>query len=139
MIPLLRLVLSLPSCFSLFLSLVDYPVYPVSDDRVHHHIEDGGGKRVALSDSPRPLERFSVVSSRPCYHGEATPVVCQQPPGAVAAAVAFQDLQAPGPVQSVVQVICVIRMEILTKVVISLLTHILVLFSLLYCPGYLVR
>ena len=35
-----QLVSSLPSRFSLFFSLVDYPVYPVSDDRVHQHVEN---------------------------------------------------------------------------------------------------
>ena len=40
-----RLVSSLPSRLSLFLSLVYYPVYPVSDDHIHHHIKDGGGQR----------------------------------------------------------------------------------------------
>ena len=77
-----QLVSSLPSRFSLFFSLVDYPVYPVSDDRVHHHIENGGGQWVALRDPPLPLGRFAVVSARLSYHGEAAPVGCQQPPRA---------------------------------------------------------
>ena len=45
------------------------------DDRVHHHIEDCGGQRVSLCNSPRPLKRFSVVSACPRHHGEAAPVV----------------------------------------------------------------
>ena len=98
-----RLMSSLPSSFSLFFSLVDYHVYPVSEDPVHHHIENGGGQRVSLRDSPRSLERFAVVSARPVSHGEAVTVGCQQPPGTGADAVALQDLQAPGPVQSVVR------------------------------------
>ena len=53
--------------------------------------------------SPRPLERLAIVSARPGYHGEAAPVGCQQPPGAGADAVALQDIQAPGPFQSIVR------------------------------------
>ena len=72
-----RLVSSLPSRLSFLLSLFDYPIYPVPDDRVHHHIEDCGGQRVALCNSPRPLKRFSVVSACPRHHGEAAPIGCQ--------------------------------------------------------------
>ena len=38
----------LPSCFPPCFRFLHYSVYPVPDDRVHHHIENRGGQRVAL-------------------------------------------------------------------------------------------
>ena len=48
-----------------------YPLHPVADDRVHHHIKYGGGQQVALRDPPVTCEWGAVVA--PClgYHDES--------------------------------------------------------------------
>ena len=72
------------------------------DDRVHHHIKYGGGQRVALRHTSLPFERHAVIPPRSGQHGQVAPVGPQHPPGVRADNVALQDLQAPGPVQSVI-------------------------------------
>ena len=47
---------------------------PVSHHRIHHHIEDGEGKRVPLRHPPEALENLPIVPPRLCYHPQPTPV-----------------------------------------------------------------
>ena len=48
--------------------------------RVYHHVKNGGGQRVALCNSPFPLELRSVVSPCPCSHRRLFPVRLQESP-----------------------------------------------------------
>ena len=61
-----QLVSSLPSCLSLLHNLCHQPLYPVPDDRVHYHIENCGGQRVALRNPPSPLKGLPIVAA--CSH-----------------------------------------------------------------------
>ena len=44
-------------------------------DRVHYHIEDGGGQQVALCHASLPSERCPVVAPCSSHHGQAAPVI----------------------------------------------------------------
>ena len=60
---------------------------------------------VVLCHTSFPFKHRAVITPRSGHHGQAASVGIQQPPGVRDNAAALQDLQAPGPVQSVVHFI----------------------------------
>ena len=76
-----------------------HQLHPVPHQRIHHHIEYGGGERISLRHSTSSLKRHPVIANHPCHHRQPPPIRLGDTTGSGSNAVTFQDLNAHGPVQ----------------------------------------
>ena len=81
---------------------------PVSDHRVHHHIEDGGRHWIDLRDASLSAEGLSVVPSHPCHHLEPLPIPAEEAEGPGPHAISLQYTQAHGHIQGIV---CLVQVQ----------------------------
>ena len=75
---------------------------PVSDHRVHNHIENGGRQWVSLSNESLYAEGLSVLPSCPHHQLQPLPIPAEEAEGPAPHAISLQDIQLPGPVQGIV-------------------------------------